>query len=707
MNIRLSLLAAALLLPSALIAQNGNTVNETIDSSFVIANSKYVKPTPYGCEIVMANYDTRGKKTVDLLKNMPLLKVDNNSLSMTGKNEVILYINERPIKMSGKALTDYLNSIPAELIKSVTIMTNPPAKFDAGGDMGIIRINTKANLIYGLRGSLSGDYGRNSYSSYMGSMYLGRNGKKFYWDGSITGDDIAYRNKTEYDNFYPDMTLSTYNPKKWKTDDYEASLNAGYRFNDKSTLSFDASYPLYSKDRISDIENRTQFKNADMRVDSTLTSEGIACKRSKAINLGAYFNHKFDDGNTLSISSDFSRFLNETQKNFSSSIEKTAEPSELKEYYTTTGHLSYNILTSKADYVTTMAGLTVNAGMKGSFVWTSSDDSYSGVSSFRDYFVYKEDVGALYVSAEKKMEKMSFNAGLRSELTCTSGSSESLSILTKKNYLNLFPTANLTYSFAKASTIGLHYSRRINRPPFRYLDPFKWYLTKYSYSTGDPMLKPSYINNISLDYYYGDSFQVNFYFKKENDKVGSLVILDSDDALYQVEKANNYLDATNVGTSIYKYLNPCKWYEASIKGEVAYSRYTSDRKEFEKISGFGGMISANNDFTISDAFQLNLSLSECLPGLYNFRRYKNSFQADLDATYTFEKYGLTLNLSVSDIFKKSSPEYSYFSAGVKQVYRNYYDTRSIMVGLKWIFGDWKSRIVHKEASNLEERKRVG
>jgi hypothetical protein len=238
------------------------------------------------------------------------------------------------------------------------------------------------------------------------------------------------------------------------------------------------------------------------------------------------------------------------------------------------------------------------------------------------------------------------------------------------------------------------------------LDPFKWYISKYNYSVGNPFLTPSYIDNVELTYLLGDSFQTSAYFTAQRDMIGSLVVLDSLDCLSSIEIANNYLDANSFGINIYKSIRPTAWYSAIIQGDFKYQNYHSNRSEFQSISGFGGMVTMNNTFSIGEMFQVTCGLSDNIPGLYNYRKYKNSFQADIGVTFIHSRSGITIGILASDIFKSSSPEYYYVSDGVKQVFNNYYDSRSILLSFKWRFGNWFNRTVCTSSSNDEERQRL-
>ena len=99
-------------------------------------------------------------------------------------------------------------------------------------------------------------------------------------------------------------------------------------------------------------------------------------------------------------------------------------------------------------------------------------------------------------------------------------------------------------------------------------------------------------------------------------------------------------------------------------------------------------------------------LEERIPGLYDFRKMKNAFNLGLGASYSWQEKGLELRLYANDILKTAEPEYAYTSGGVRQSYRNYFDTRYVRLMLVWNFGNWFNRSIAVPQSNEEEQQRL-
>src|SRR5699024_5908841 len=115
------------------------------------------------------------------------------------------------------------------------------------------------------------------------------------------------------------------------------------------------------------------------------------------------------------------------------------------------------------------------------------------------HFNYDEQIYSAYFSASKNIdEKWAVKLGLRAEYTLSKGNSLTLNQITKRDYLELFPTAYISFNFNTSNSFVLSYGRRIDRPMYSYLDPFREYFNIYSYREGNPFLRPAYNNNLEL-----------------------------------------------------------------------------------------------------------------------------------------------------------------------------------------------------------------
>ncbi|HNW97575.1 MAG TPA: outer membrane beta-barrel family protein [Bacteroidales bacterium] len=662
------------------------------------------------------NIETKGKETTDIFKQLPTINISNESLNIFGKSSVIVYINDRIVRLEGQSLLSYLNSLPPDIISSIEIISTPPAQYDAEGNLGIIKVVTKKNILPGWKEYIKLGCKQNSYSSYMISAFVNYTGEKIFFEGSISNYNNSYLNRSVYYEYFPNATISTYNPKKWSFIGDDLKTSIGYNFNKRSNIIVDLQIPLYNKEIIADITNQTKFINPiNNQIDSTLVTNGKTIKNNYTYNSEVFFKHLFSNKKshfTASVA-----YLNNYTKNKRdfNSIMQINNINVTNDNFHTEGSLKYNILTPKIDFSFPIYNFTVNTGLKKTFIKTSSNSELFNIiydntfldSSQSNRYRYTENILSVYGSLEKNIQKWSFNAGIRSEITNTESYSLTINEKHKNQYLDFFPTIYISNKLNNNSSISISYSARIERPPYQYLDPFKWYISKYDYAMGNPFLKPSYIKNIELTYLLNSTFSTKIYYTYQDNKIGQYVILDSLNILNQIQETDNFLNVNTYGVNIYKLLKLNNWLETVLQFDYSYSEYISNRKGFLNISGRSGTIIMNNTIRINKNFDMVCNLEEYIPGLYNYRSMKNSFILDLGLSYINSKKVFEARLLIGDIFKTSNPEYSYISDGIKQTYQNYYDTRMLRLVFTWKLGNWYNRTSKiSSPSNIDEKQRL-
>jgi hypothetical protein len=664
---------------------------------------------------INGNIETEGKETTDILKQLPTINLSNETLNIFGKSSVLVYINDREVRLEGQDLISYLNSLPPDVINSVEIISTPPAQYDAEGNIGIIKVVTNKNILPGWKEYIKAGYIKNSYSSYMISAYANYSGKNFFFEGSLTNADFSNLNQSNYYSYFPDATTVAYNPKKWNSKGLDINASLGYTFNQNTSIIVDLSIPLYNKSLVSDIENEIKFINQNnTQTDSIIYTNGITMKNDYAYNSELFFKHLFPKKKTYLTAS--VAYLNNYSLNERSFVSYTqiGSASLNKENYFTSGSQNYDILTSKIDFAFPLFTCNVNTGIKNSIINTKSNSNFYTIvnnanlmdSTLSNIYNYSENVNSLYYSIEKRLKKWSFKVGVRSEFSGTISNSVTLNEVNKNNYIDFFPTLFISNKLNNKSNISLTYSERIERPPYQYLDPFKWYISKYDYSMGNPFLRPSYIKNLELTY-YSNTFSTKIYYTHQNDIIGKYVVLDSLDITKQIEKSDNFLNMNSYGINVYKFLKYKKLLEIVLQGNFTYSEYQSNRSEFVNIAGVNGTFVMMNTFYVGNMLQFVCNIEEGIPGLYNYRTMKNYYKFDLGFNFIYNKKALEVRFLVTDVFKTANPEYSYISGGVEQIYKNYSDTRMLKVILSWRLGNWFNRTSSISLpSNSEEKQRL-
>jgi hypothetical protein len=384
-------------------------------------------------------------------------------------------------------------------------------------------------------------------------------------------------------------------------------------------------------------------------------------------------------------------------------------------YYKTEGAHSNNIYTGKLDISLPFKAFSFSVGGKLTFIDNHASNDFFNKSaglyvkdvSQSNQYAYKENTQALYTSVNKTIGKWYLQGGLRAENSSTKGNSAAGQII-DYTYLELFPSIYASYTANAKNNLSFSYGRRINRPPFEYLDPFKWYINKFFYASGNPLLRPSFVHNAELNYLYNSDFNVKLYYSRKINGFGRIVVLDPDSINVQKQTVENYITKSTYGVNLYYYYSKIKWLEMIAQFDFDYEKYTSTNSSFNSKDGVGGTFSLYNTIylTKDQNLQAVLNIQETIPGVYEYRDRTNSFNLDLGINYVFPGKHFEANIYASDITKTSASRYMYAVNNVLQEYNNYFDNRQLMVTLKYKFGNRFIKSINRSLVNEDEKNRL-
>lgn len=681
----------------------------------VTGKRKPVQLSTDGLVVNVSNLRTKGKLLSEVLDQMPTLKVNDHSVEMTGKSSVSVYINHRQVYLQGQDLVAYLNSLSPDIVRKVEIISTPPAQYEAEGDIGIINIETTKAVNPGWQGRVQAVYSQARYPSVGSSVHVGYTGKKFSFTGVLLGNRGQAYTKSNYTNYFQNETVSTNYPRKDREDMAQSLLTFVYDINKKNQLSATFQIPLYDRSKTTDLDNTTRYRNtSNLSVDSVMTSKGIERSKNYLFSSEAFYAHTFNDHSELMMTLGYINNYVNNNRSWLSSLE-SEDLRSADEEYTSLGHQKYNIYTAKADYDGHFQNWKLDGGYKLTYTHSSSFNSLlmqdgDGPKTdlpAADLFNYDEWINALYVNVARTFGAFSLKAGLRAEYTHTKGYSRNLDETDKNHYFRLFPVVGLMYTISNKNIFGLSYAGRVERPQYQMLNPFRWYISKYDYSVGDPFLKPAYINNLELTYLHDNAFYCKLYYSYTSNEVGRMVFLDTLNIQNQIEKAGNYLSISTLGLNVNYTLKSGSWFESTLSNDLTHSVYGSNNSAFREVKGWGCEFSADNYFYIGDNIVLSLYAEDDVPGYYNYRKTDNSFLLNAGISWVNNKKTLSLKLNGNDILKTSAPRYSYYSNGVRQEFHNYYDSRFVSLALIWKFGNiFNKSKNYFDSSNSEEKDRL-
>uniref|UniRef100_A0AAU6WR54 Outer membrane beta-barrel family protein n=1 Tax=Chryseobacterium endophyticum TaxID=1854762 RepID=A0AAU6WR54_9FLAO len=539
-----------------------------------------------------------GADLAQVLSGTPMLSVSDNSVSIVGKSGVAVMVNDKLLNLSGTDLINYLRSLRSDDVSRVEIITTPPAKYEAQGNSGILNIILKKNTKLGWNGILSSSYIQTTYVGNANNLTLNYNSNKITSSLRLRQFDRPSKAVELIDIIGTNSILSA-DQRKDKFKGAGANFSFDYKLNPNSNIG--VIYDISKSHSDMDIFNRSIYQTNSIQ-DSLLTTSSEHRKPIVTHSLNAYYDYKIDSlGKKLSIAGNYFSNSPDAEVNFQTISDYTPGTQKIRNL----SNLDYQILSGQADLYLPFKWGTLETGLKFTHFLNSSNIKYFSFKNYEytvdpsrsNYFEYKENNAAAYVSVYKSLgEKWSAKAGLRYEYSTIEGYSEIAGERNKNEYGRLFPSAYLEYKANENNTLSINYSKRINRPNFTALNPFRWYSNPYSFYTGNPFLSPSYNHNVELSYLYKNRFSVTVYGQKLINGYGRITSLTQG-----IKEVNykNYLTQYDAGLNASLYTNVTKWWENNTNIVSFYSESESSIPEVVPQKGVSMYYTFNNTFTIN------------------------------------------------------------------------------------------------------------
>jgi outer membrane receptor protein involved in Fe transport len=521
---------------------------------------------------VDASATNGGLTALEVLEKSPGVMVDNDGkISLKGKQGVVVMIDGKPTYLNAQDLANYLKNMPSNQLDQIEIMSQPPAKYDASGNSGVINLVTKKNKNAGFNGSLTtsaiiAKYFKNTnsfnFNWHKGKVNIYGTYGFSYWEGfnTINIDKSLRENaSTAFDRYSSQNTFGRYS-------DRGQTFRAGIDFyaNKKNTFGISVNGTI-------DKENYTSASTANL-YDSLhqFVQYNLAQSQNKTPQTHLGFNanwlNKLDDkGSELSVDADYI-FYNTDGSAYSNNYLYNADNLPSSDPYLLNGLLPslIDIYSLKSDYKKILnKNITLEAGIKSSYVKTDNDAAYSLFNSdiqkwqpdtsISNHFIYEENINAAYVNWQQLVNKWTIQLGLRAEQTNSIGKQDVKNANFERHYLDFFPTAYFTYKRNDNNTFGLSFGRRIERPSYESLNPFRFQLDRYDYQQGNPDLLPQFSNNVELSYNYKGVWNISANYTMTTDVISDVVITvkepnDSNYTTYQTTQ--NVASQRNIGLSV-------------------------------------------------------------------------------------------------------------------------------------------------------------
>jgi Outer membrane protein beta-barrel family len=658
-----------------------------------------------------------GGDAIDALKVTPSIRVQNDQISMVGKSGMSLMVDDRLIQLSGDDLINFLKSIKSNDIKSIEVITTPPAKYEAEGNSGIVNIKLKKAKKDSFSGNIQPSYTQAKYA--LGSISGGLNYQK---DKLTATSTISYDNGStapyqEYTLNYPKFTWFEINENRSFQNDLSGRATLDYQLTPETTVGMQYvganSKPLRKGTNTSFITSIISNQ-----LDSSIVTPSRMTSGKVTNNVSVYTITKLDTlGKKISFDADYFNLNDNSAYNFTSNIYLPGGKAKLDRLTAanTLDNRNIDIYTAKMDVEIPTKWVNLSFGAKLSTVKNESIIAYYNTvkqppildANRSNTFRYTENLQAVYISGSKNLSpQWDIQLGLRAENTQTKGFSATLNKTTENSYVKLFPTFYLSYKFGESSSLGLNYSRRINRPSYSNLNPFRTYTSAFNYGEGNPFLQPFFTDNVEFSHTYKNLYS-SLYANYLTNGFDEVTFVSPTNSIQAVIPYNFYKQKT-VGLLESYTFNGLEWLESNNTLSVSYAATTSELAgTVPKISAWTTFFNSNNSFVLNQKKTLKAELSFLYmsPSLAGSYQLSSFYFVDAGVKMYFLDKKLQLGINGLDIFRTNKSTFIQNVNGIKQANFDYPDSQKIRFTLTYNFGKSLER-EDRKSSNEDEKERV-
>ena len=687
---------------------------------------------------VDASITSTGSTALEVLEKAPGISVDKDgNISLKGKAGVIVYLDGRPSYLSGPDLANMLRNMTASQLDQIEIMTNPPAKYDAAGNAGVINIKTKKNKLFGYNGSITTGYTQGRYARFNEAVSFNYRNKKINFFSNFN-----YNRNHRSQELYILRNFRDANTKNIKSifDQSTDMVNQSHNYSAKAGVDFTVSKNTtiglvlngFYNPSLWQSSTKTSIYDPNNILTDVTTAYTQNEEKWKNFSSNVNFRTKLDTaGQELTADLDFIQYkATSVQPLTSTYYDNMGNQLKAPEVLNGTLPTNIKIYSGKIDYTLPLKkDAKFEAGFKTSFVnndnnakYDSLKTGYSVLDSGRsNHFIYDENINAAYVNYGRPLgKKWTAQLGLRVENTNSNGISKGYTFNTtlnkfeytetkfKRSYTQLFPTVYLQYTANEKNQFVINYGRRIERPDYQDMNPFVHFLDRYTFEQGNPNLSAQFAHNIELSHTYKGFLTSTVNYTKTTDIIQ--MVLEQNDVTNEtfVKKAN-IASSEQIGLAITANKSITKWWSGNIYANV-YNNHFKGVVGTEPISlGVTSfMVQLQQQFKFNKGWAAELSGFYRSKGLEGVIYIKPIAQFNAGVSKQVLKNQGSLRLNIRDIFAGSVFKgYSKYGT-VDANFKNVNDSRAVSLTFSYRFnkGKLKASSGKRNSGASDEQNRV-
>ena len=661
-----------------------------------------------------------GSSAFEVLELSPGVRINSKDIiSLNGKSGIAVQINGKMLPMSGTELANYLKGIPSSTIEKIECIHSPSSKYDAAG-AAIINIVLKKDAKIGTNGSYAGTLGQGVYPKTSHAVSLNHRSKNVSLSANYS---YSYRkafndlqlNRHFYSN---DTFVGSYIQKNYFSFPVQNhSPRLGADFTGKKNTSYGISFTGISNsftrlgNNISDVIN-SQHQLASRFGTYSKTSDNWLNGSS---NL--YWKKVLDTlGSFISFDADAAGYGNTSNQLF---ITNYTDPQgqAIAPDYILTGKMKglLTIFSLKTDYTKYFKkNQSLEAGLKSSRVVADNDlrffNESSGTAVYdstkSNHFIYTEHIHAAYSSYRREWSKFQMQLGLRAEMTQVTGNQLTTGQKRDTSYLQLFPTGFFTYQLSDKHQLELAIGRRIDRPSYDQLNPFKFYLDPSTYRAGNPYLRPQTTISSDLTYLFKQNYSVTLSTSVTHNNITEIIAPSSTAQNLTVQTDINLKRAVVYSIAVNAPIEWNSWAKTNVSITGYYANYTGNaaRTNIQNHGSPVGDVSVINSFTLPKNWTLEWNGYYHTKEVYAFDSIRSYGQMGFGIQKKMKEGKILLKMALSDAFYTSIIRADVTFTDYRESFKVRRESRVATVSFTYKFGKASVQASRRRAGGAEDLK---
>ncbi|QHL86448.1 TonB-dependent receptor [Nibribacter ruber] len=663
-----------------------------------------------------------GSTALEVLTKSPGVWVDQDgNLQLNGKAGVKVMIDGKLTYLSGKQLQTMLQSMPADNVKDLEIISNPSSKFDAEGNSGIININLKRNVQTGFNGSVYSGYQYNGEDGY--NLGGNVNYKEKSWSSFASADmarRVNLRTNTMYREFHQNGTKTIFDQagdEQGVRDIPSVRLGADVDLSEKHSLGIGYNWTSLSFDNY--YNTNTYLLKENQAQSQYIEARNTIDGRYYNSTLNGHYQYKVDTlGSTLAADLDYVTILDEDRSRFGNTYRLVGASTPFdQDNLGSDNPARYTIYSAKADYTKKFLNKSkLEAGLKASYVesdnklgfysqygtWKANDPTRS------NHFIYQENIYAGYLNYTMDLgTKWSLQAGVRAEQTNSESHSVTLNQTTPKEYLDFFPSVFLQQKVSENYQVTYNYSRRIQRPNYDRLNPFVFYLDPLTWAQGNPYLRPQYSNSFQITQTFKNTYILTLGYSKTTDFIAEIPVQRNETNTTVFGPRNVDDHDSYFGTLVAPVKVASKWdmNNSLTAGYQAFSIVLEE--ELQENKQFYYMLNSNHNLQLPKQIRMEVNAGYQGPNAYGLYKIDPTWWVDAAVKRSFLKDQLEASVSVTDIFRTRRVIGAANLGENINRFDQYFGAQSVRLNLRYRFNKGEKFEMKRRNTNLEELNRTG